>query len=144
MPKTSGAVLSAHVLEAALQGLGLQKERIEEQIRQVQNLLGQRRGRPLGRATEGAAPRKRRGIGAAGRRRIALAQKKRWAALKESATEKPAPTVKKRKMSAAGRAKIAAAARKRWAKVKKAAESKKRVPAAKKSALKVAAADSAS
>lgn len=52
-------------------------------------------------------------MSAAGRRRIAAAQKKRWAKLSGKVGKKG-----KREMSAAGRAKIAAAARARWAKAK--------------------------
>jgi len=50
-------------------------------------------------------------MSAAGRARIAAAQKLRWAKQRKGGKGR-------RKMSAAGRAKIAAAARKRWAKVK--------------------------
>jgi hypothetical protein len=55
---------------------------------------------------------KRKSMSAAGRARIAAAQRLRWA--------KKGKSKVKRKMSAAGRAKIAAAARARWAKAKKA------------------------
>ena len=48
----------------------------------------------------------------AGRRRISLAQKARWAKVKGRAPKA------KRKMSAAGRKRIAAAQRARWAKVR--------------------------
>lgn len=57
----------------------------------------------------------KRGMSAAGRARIAAAQKARWA--KQKGTAKPA-SKGKRKMSAAGKAKIAAAARERWRKAK--------------------------
>jgi hypothetical protein len=61
-------------------------------------------------------PKRKFKMSAAGRAKIAAAQKARWAKAKGAkATVKPA---KKRKMSAAGRAKIAAAAKARWAKVK--------------------------
>jgi len=60
--------------------------------------------------------RKRRGMSAAGRARIAAAQRARWAKLKGTNHEE-APK-RRKKMSAAGRAKIAAAARARWAKAK--------------------------
>jgi hypothetical protein len=52
--------------------------------------------------------RPRKGMSLAGHRRIALAQKKRWAEVK-----KP-----RRTMSAAARARISAAAKKRWKKAK--------------------------
>jgi hypothetical protein len=60
-------------------------------------------------------------MSAAGRRRIAAAQKKRWAALKAHAkiAAKPAAP-KKRKMSAAARKRIGEATRKRWAALRKA------------------------
>ena len=58
------------------------------------------------------------GMSAAGRARIAAAQRARWAKLKDTNGQ---PAKKgKRAMSAAWRAKIAAAARARWAKAKKA------------------------
>jgi hypothetical protein len=64
-------------------------------------------------------PAKKKGISAAGRARIAAAQKARWAKVKGT---KPAkadkPAKKKRTMSAAVKAKISAAAKKRWAKAK--------------------------
>ena len=53
---------------------------------------------------------------AAARARIAAAQRKRWAKVRETA--KAVPMKGKRKLSAAARRKIAAAQRARWAKVK--------------------------
>jgi hypothetical protein len=56
-------------------------------------------------------------MSAAGRKAIAEAQRKRWAASKKAA-EGPAPEVAskpKRKLSAAGRKAIIAATKKRWA-----------------------------
>ena len=74
----------------------------------------------LSRLANGAVSgrRKKFGMSAAGRARIAAAQKARWA--KFHAATKPAKTGsrRKRRMSAAARAKIAAAARARWAKAK--------------------------
>jgi hypothetical protein len=64
---------------------------------------------------------KRGGMSAAGRARIAAAQKARWAKSKAVKVAPPAaakPAKKKRKMSAAGRARIGAAAKARWAKIK--------------------------
>jgi len=67
-------------------------------------------------ASVSAKAMKKRKMSAAGRARIAAAQKARWAKLKKA---KPAAkTVKKRKMSAAAKAKISAAAKARWAKAK--------------------------
>jgi hypothetical protein len=60
----------------------------------------------------GSYTKPRRTLSAAGRRRISLAQKARWARAKGRA---PKP---KRTISAAGRRRIAAAQRARWAKVR--------------------------
>jgi 16S rRNA G1207 methylase RsmC len=65
-----------------------------------------------------AANHTKRTLSAAARKKISLAQKKRWAAgrkeWKPAAAEAPA----KRSMSASARRKIAAAQRKRWAKMR--------------------------
>jgi len=61
----------------------------------------------------------RRPISAAGKARIAAAQRARWAKLRgKSEKVKVAAAPKKRTMSAAARKKIAAAQRARWAKVR--------------------------
>jgi len=60
---------------------------------------------------------RRRKMSAAGRARIAAAQRARWAKAKAE-TLGDSPARKKRTMSAAGRKKIAAAQRARWAKLK--------------------------
>jgi hypothetical protein len=57
--------------------------------------------------------RAKRKMSAAGRARIAAAQRARWAKVKGAK-----PKVAKRKMSAAAKARLAAAARRRWAKAK--------------------------
>lgn len=83
MPPLRKSMEDTSLLNAALEGLELQKQRIEEQIRQVRIRLGQgtaRRGRPPGsgakRATVKAA---RKPLSEAARKRIAAAQKRRWA-----------------------------------------------------------------
>jgi hypothetical protein len=68
-------------------------------------------------------PAKKGGMSAAGRAKIAAAQKARWAkvkAAKTKASPKASKPVKKarKKMSAEGRAKIVAAQKARWAKIK--------------------------
>jgi hypothetical protein len=63
----------------------------------------------------------RRKMSAAGRARIAEAQRQRWAKVKGK-TKSASVAPKRRTMSAAGRARIAAAQRARWAKVKNAAK----------------------
>src|SRR5713226_2464757 len=125
MPRAT-PVVNKGILTAALEGLELQKQRIEQQITQVRAMLGIRpRGRPRKSAPPAFNPQpaSRRGtMSSAGRRRIALAQKKRCAAYKKGKTGKPG----KRTMSAAGRKRIAEATRKRWAefRAKKTAEKK--------------------
>ena len=79
MPREKSSIANRELLQAALEGLEIQRQRITDQIRNVQSLLGSRRGpRP---ASERAAPgrRRRRRLSAAGRKRIAEAQKRRWA-----------------------------------------------------------------
>jgi hypothetical protein len=66
------------------------------------------------------SPRK---LSAAGRARIAAAQRARWAKVKASSKGKVVATPKKRTLSAAARRKIAAAQRVRWEKVKAAKKS---------------------
>jgi hypothetical protein len=77
-------VENSELLKAALEGLEAQKKRIEEQISQVQGMLGRRRGRPPASAVAAAAPAAqkpahKRKLSAAARKRIAAAQKRRWA-----------------------------------------------------------------
>jgi hypothetical protein len=127
--------LPHEILVAALQGLEAQRARIESQLRDVRRLL--RDGaksivQAVGAAftsTDGDVP-PRRKMSAGTKRRMAEAQKKRWAAfhnqsgatngktagrataVKGAATEAPG---RKRKMSAAGRNRIIAATKRRWA-----------------------------
>jgi hypothetical protein len=70
--------------------------------------------RLLGAFDGPTAPARTRTMSASARRKIAAAQKARWAKVK---SDKPGQKPK-RKMSAAGRARIAAAAKARWAKAK--------------------------
>ena len=135
--------LSPEILAAALQGLESQRALIDTQIADVQRLLrngsGSAIAKPASLVTTAAdeAPRARRTMSASARRRIADAQKKRWAAFHqaEAAEKKPVakatavkPTapeapVRKRKMSAAGRKRIIEATKKRWAAFHKAQKS---------------------
>ena len=94
---------------------------LKEEIETLNNELASILGAP---ASILAKARKKRGMSASGRARIAAAQKARWAKIKGA---KPAPKApaKKRTLSAAGRARISAAAKARWAKAK--AAGKKRL-----------------
>src|SRR5438128_6230 len=110
------------LLAMALIGYEAQKAKIEAAISEIQAKLGHRGpGRPPKGATDGAAPAKRV-LSVAARKKIAAAQRKRWAAVRAQGKSAAAP--KKRKLSAAGRRAIIAATKKRWAAVRKAAAKK--------------------
>ena len=67
--------LSQEVITAAIAGFEAEKDRINSKIAELRNMLDHRHA-----AAE--APQLKRKMSAASRRRIALAQKKRWAAIK--------------------------------------------------------------
>ena len=78
MPRISKSLEETAFLTAALEGLELQKARIEAQIAQVRAMLGGKKTKaPAPEAA--AAPAKRRQLSPAARKRIAAAQKRRWA-----------------------------------------------------------------
>jgi hypothetical protein len=106
------------LLEAALYGYQHQRDNIEAKMAEIRGLLSGKSATGSTGASASDAPIKKRTMSAAGRRRIAAAQRKRWAAQKatgEAPSKKEAPAKKKRHMSAAGRKRIADATRKRWA-----------------------------
>lgn len=114
---------------SAINNLSIQQLRqaanLKERIAALEKQLNQLLGSTAKPAIAAKAPAKKKGgMSAAGKARIAAAQKARWAKIKAA---KPAPAIKVKKarkqMSAAAKAKIAAAAKARWAKVK--AEGKK-------------------
>jgi hypothetical protein len=90
-------------LSAVVQQLKAERAHVHKQLQRIDAAIA-----ALGSSSHGTWK-----MSAAGRRRISLAQKARWA---KTRTVKP-----KRTMSVAARKKIAAAQRARWAKVKKAA-----------------------
>jgi len=99
MPRPVKAIRNRSLLTAALEGLELQKQRINQQIEEVRTLLGKtpgRRGRPPGStnsaSTNSSVASKRTGsrLSAAARKRIAAAQKRRWAEYRKSAGGKSA------------------------------------------------------
>ena len=123
MPKIDNTLL-----EMAIVGYQSEVERISGMIADIKEQLGQRGpGRPKATAataatatgTDHAAPVKRGTMSAAGRARVAAAQRARWAAQKKQQVQpsKPAGPAqpKKRKMSAAGLKAIREATKKRWA-----------------------------
>jgi len=85
---------SKEILEAALHGLETQRQRLDEQIAEVRSLMGQRSpGRPSkqtgGSSSQApqrgaATARKKRVLSPEARKRIAAAQKKRWAAFRKT------------------------------------------------------------
>jgi cell division septum initiation protein DivIVA len=99
------------IIEAAIVGFEQQKRQIDETIAELRaQLNGSAEAKNGHRANvaDTVTVRKKRHISAAGRRAIAEAQRKRWAAQKErSAEPKPAPKAK-RKISPAAKAKLVA------------------------------------
>jgi hypothetical protein len=89
-------------MSGVVQQLRKERERARKEVQRIDAALA-----ALGNVSSNVASRV---MSAAGRRRISLAQKARWA---KQRTVKP-----KRTISTAGRKRIAAAQRARWAKVK--------------------------
>ena len=87
-------------MSAVIQQLKREHQHLQQQLQRIDQALA-----ALGGSSNGT-----RKMSAAGRRRISLAQKARWA---KARTAKP-----KRTISAAGRRRIAAAQRARWTQVK--------------------------
>ena len=84
------------------------KERIEALEKELSQLLGS-----TAKPVASKAPKKKGEMSAAGKAKVAAAQKARWAKIKAAK-----PAKKKFTMSAAAKAKISAAAKARWAKIK--------------------------
>ncbi len=109
--------LDPNVLAAALQGLEAQRKRVQEQIAQVEAMLGNRAARPATATAPSDTPKKRRKMSAAARRHIIEAQKKRWAAFrKQQAEPKPkrkpvSKEVMKKRLAALAKARAARAAK---------------------------------
>src|SRR6266852_679571 len=117
MPQT----LTPQIILAAIAGFEAQKSQIDSQIAELRGMLDGRRTTQSTAPTETAKPRKKRS--AAVRRKMALAQRARYAKLKKASAPQPANTATKkpkRTMSASARMRIAAAQKKRWAAIKKA------------------------
>jgi hypothetical protein len=80
MPRITKSLEENAFLAAALEGLELQKARIEAQIAQVRSMLGGKKSKaPEAAVAVAAAPAKRRKLSTAARKRIGIAQKSRWA-----------------------------------------------------------------
>jgi len=107
-------------LDGVVRLLKTEHERLSRQIRGVSAALSAF-GSAFGKAKTATVRRK---ISAAGRAKIADAQRRRWDKVKErsdpkaDSTATTKKTTPKRTISAAGRKRIAAAQRARWAKLK--------------------------
>ena len=89
-------------------------ERLDEAISVLKGLTGRNSlGRSARQGRRARMGRPRRRMSAAGRRKIAAAQRARWAKLKQRRLQR-----RKRSMSASARNRIARAQRIRWAKLK--------------------------
>ncbi len=81
--------LTSDILTAALEGLQLQRRRVDDQIAQVRTALGSSSQRGPATSASGTASKPtakktgRRELSAAARERIAEAQRKRWAAYRK-------------------------------------------------------------
>jgi hypothetical protein len=93
-------------LSVVVRQLKKERSRLADELHRVTAALT-----AFGKAYISGSNHRKRTISVAGRKRIAAAQRARWA--KQKRAPKP-----KRKISAAGRRRIAAAQRARWAKVK--------------------------
>ena len=121
--------LTAEIIHAAIEGFESQKRRIDSQIEELRQLLN---GGSADTGPESGPPARKRKISAAGRRRMAAAQKARWAKIRgeaEPASSLAAtkPARQKRKLSAAGRKAISEATKRRWAAKRAEAQSKSAV-----------------
>ena len=130
--------LTNEILTAAIDGYEFQKTRIDAKIGELRSLLAGGPTEPA--ATPEAPARKRKKFSAASRRKMALAQKARWAKIKGE-SEPPAPATPKppkpkRRISKAGLARIIAANKKRWEAVRAAKAQQEK--AAKKASVKKA------
>ena len=112
MPKT----LTPEIALAAIAGFELQKSQIDSQIAELRSMLD---GRRTASAVTPSESGKRKRFSLASRRKMAAAQRARYAKLRgESEPTEAATTKPKRKMSAAGRRAISMAAKKRWKAIK--------------------------
>ena len=105
--------LTPEFINAAIEGFETQRRRIDAQLSELRQLL---RGDSTAAAVVSEAPRRTRKISAAGRRRIAAAQRARWARVKGEGESAASETPKgKGRLTAAGRKAISKATKRRWA-----------------------------
>ena len=85
MARPPSSLQDPSLLAAALEGLELQRRRIDDQIAMVRGMLSGRKSVVATSSTTAAAPttRRKRVLSEEARLRIAAAQKKRWAAFRK-------------------------------------------------------------
>jgi len=108
------------IIQAAIEGLEGRKKHIDEMIANLRQKMTGGTSAPTSALSQTG-----RTMSAAARKRIADAQRRRWAAVKKGITpqEKVAQVKKtKRRLSPEGRRRIIEATKKRWAAQKKAAK----------------------
>ena len=118
-------------LSRALNELQQERSRAEREVERLDNAISVLRGlvghNHFGRPARGGRTarmrRPRRKMSAAGRRKIAAAQRARWAKLRARRSQRA-----KRTFSAAARNRMAAAQRARWAKLKASKKAAARAP----------------
>jgi hypothetical protein len=98
--------LTNEILNAAIEGFEAQKTRIDDQIRELRAMLSGGPAKPD--TTPEPGKRKRRKMSPAGRKAIAEAQRKRWAASKKQAGSTPKKAIAQKKMSPARKAALVA------------------------------------
>ena len=114
MPKQ----LTSQIIAAAIKGYLAQKAEIDSQIAELRNMLDGGSKETAAMPSETGTG-KRKKFSLASRKKMAAAQRARYAKLRgESEPTEAATTKRKRKMSAAGRKAISMAAKKRWKAIK--------------------------
>ena len=82
-----GTSQDSSLLEMALVGYEIEKKKIEDKIREIRAKLGGRRVSAPGMQPAGDDQPKRRKLSAAARKRIAVAQRKRWKEHRKAAAQ---------------------------------------------------------
>jgi serine/threonine protein kinase HipA of HipAB toxin-antitoxin module len=88
MPRVAKTIDDAALLNAAMEGLEARRQRIEDQIRAVRARIRGAAPKTPSAKPAPAKKGKKRTLSAAARKRISIAQKKRWAEYHEKAPSK--------------------------------------------------------
>jgi hypothetical protein len=109
--------LTPEIITAAIAGFEFQKTQLDHQIAELKSMLA---GNSTPSAATPSETGKRKRFSLATRRKMAAAQRARYAKLKQGSepTQAESAKPKKRKLSAAGRKAISIAAKKRWRAIK--------------------------